>query len=446
MIDQEMLDTIQRELSTISKAIEEKFNKFGETSSEVKELQAKMQEIAKEFTERKHQFEVEQLKTGSFTKERKSYLDTKADELALAHALCVDHKTGTFKQAAWERVKSLPEFAEVIKAFGDVDAMTTSGSGTGADWIPTAFSTTLYEEIWLQLEIARLFRRIPMPAPTYVLPFSPGRIIPLAGTEGGTVAKKKPTTDKITLTAKKIMAIVEMTDEFEADSLVPALNFLRQQLIDAFALAQETMALNGEDTGNHIYASGQEPGATDVRSLVNGIRKDAMAKGASVDFGAASGFTADNLRALRTKMGKYGKKPSDLAYIVSIADYNKMLGFTGYQALYQYARPVTTYGELGNIDGIPILVSELIPGASTDASDAPGLLNASGLWDNSVKTKTTCVLVNRNGYLWGDRKEFELELWRNPMNQTTNLIGSQRLDFAAVGSDTSKFCSVGYNY
>lgn len=448
-MDKAIVEQLEKAVAQLTLTIKEKFDEFGATSGEVKELQAKLAEVQKEFSEKRHQFEISQMKTATLDRARKSEVETRLDELFLAKALCHDVATKSFNKAAFDKIKSLPVYQDAIKTaatFDAVSGMTSTGSGTGDEWVPEAFSSTLFEEIWLSLEVAKLFRRIPMPAPTYTLPFNPGRIIALAGTEGASVAKQTPSTDKLVFTAKKIMAIVEMTDEFEQDSLVPALNFLRTQIIDAFALGQETMCLNGEISGNKLYASSHTPASTDVRSLVNGIRRDAMNLSAKVDFGAASGFTADNLRALRTQMGKYGKKPGDLAYIMDIAQYNSCLGFTGYQYLYQYgAGAVVLSGELGRLDGIPIIVSELLPGGTTDAADALGLLNASGVWDDTTKTKKTCVLVNKNGYMWGDRTDFSLELWRNPLSQTTNLIGSQRLDFERVGSDTAKFCAVGYN-
>lgn len=448
-MDKQMVEALEKNVAQLTALIQEKFEKYGAMSDEVKSLQGELATARKEWSEKKHQFDIQQTINANYDKAKKAELETRLDEIVIFKALCHDVETKSFNKAAFDKFTKIPVYAEALKAFGDVSAMTTGATGEGKEWIPEAFSSTLHEEIWLALEVAQLFGRIAMPAPTYTLPFSPGRMIALAGTEGGTVAKTKGKTDKITFTAKKIMAIVEMTDEFEQDSLVPALNFLRGQLIDAFSLGQETMCLNGQASGNAIYASGKEPAATDVRSLVSGIRNDAMAMGAKVDFGAASGFTADNLRALRTQMGKYGKRPSDLAYVVTMADYNKMLGFSGYQTLYSYGQgAVLLNGELGRIDNIPIIVSELLPGAAvaTDAADALGGLNASGVWDDTTKTKTTCVLVNKNGYYWGDRKEFNLELWRNPLYQTTNLIGSQRLDFQKVASDTAKFAAVGYNY
>lgn len=438
----EVIESLQKDIAQLTKEMSEKKEKGLE--SEVKELSDKLAGVLKEQAERKHQFEVSK----AIPTDKKE-IETRIDELMIAKALCVNVDTKQFDQEAYNRIARLPQYQDAIKAFGDVSAMQTGSAGEGQEWIPTAFSSTLYEEIFLSLEIAKLFGRIQMPAPTYVLPFRPSRLIAHAGTEGGTVTKDKGKTGKITFDAKKIMSIVEMTDEFEQDSLVPALNFLRQQLIEGFALAQETMCLNG-DSGTTIYSSA--PGnSEDARRLVDGIREDATnaAKGnAAVDL-SSGGFSAANLRSLRTKMGKYGKKPSDLAYIVNMDQYNKILAFDGYQKLYDYGQgAVLLAGELGRIDNIPIIVTELLPEAAraADAPDALGGLNASGVWDNTTKTKGTVVLVNKNGYLWGDRKEFRLELWRNPLNLTTNLIGSQRLDFQKVGATTAPFTAVGINF
>lgn len=447
-MEKQIVDALEKTVAQLTDTIKSKFDEFGGLTAEVKELQAKLADVNKEWKEKKHQFEVSQTFSKSIDKARKAELETRLDEIVLFKALCHNVDTKQFNKAAFDKLLKLPVYADAIKAFGDVSAMTTVATSEGVDWIPQAFSSTLQEEIWLGLEVAKLFRRMPMPAATYTLPFSPGRLIALAGTEGGEVAKQKGKTGKIVFTAKKIKAVVEMTDEFEEESLVPALNFLRGQLIEAFALGQETMVING-DTGQNIYVAGKVPGASDVRSLVRGVRADAMSTGAKVDFGAASGFTAANLRALRTTMGKYGKKPSDLAYVVTMADYNKMLAFDGYQKLYEYgAGSVLLNGELGRIDNIPVIVTELLPlgGVGTDTADSLGGLNVSGVYDDITETKTTCILTNRNGYCWGDRSEFSLELWRNPLAQTTNLIGSQRLDFQKVSAAANRFSAVGFNY
>lgn len=440
---QEQIATLQKDVAQLTQLMVEKSAKGQDR--DVKDLSDKLAAAQKELSERKVQFAVQEQGKSDLTKKE---VATRLDELYIAKSLCVNVDTGAFDRAAFNKVKEMPMYAEAIKAAATFDAVfadTTTGVATGAEFIPKGFSAQMQNEIWLALEVAGMFGRMQMPASDWTLPFNPGRIIAQAGAEGTAVEKKQAATGKLTFSAKKIMSIVEMTDEFEQDSIVPALNFIRQQLIDGFALAQETMALNG-DTGTALYSVAKT--GYDARKLVKGIRADAMTTGAKVD-AATGGLNEDNLRAARALMGKYGKKPSDLAVIVTMADYNKMLKFSAYQSLYSFGPDaVIKAGELGKFDGIPIIVSELLPvaGVTTDAADSLAGLNASGVYDGTTHTKNTAVIVNSKGYSWGDRKEFSLELFRNVYSQTTNLIGSQRLDFQKISSATAKNCAVLYNY
>jgi HK97 family phage major capsid protein len=443
----EQIESLQKDVVQLTQIMGEKAAK--DQSADVKELSDKLAAVIAESKEKKIQFASAQ---GSASTLEKKELETRMDELFVASALCTK-KDGSFDAAAYKTIVTLPVYQDAIKAFPDQLPMNTVTSTEGLEFIPTSFSSTLQEEIWLALEVASFFGRISMPASTYKLPFSPGRLIARAatggisgGSEQGTVTHVKGKTAQLTFTAKKIMSIVDLTDELDFDSIVPALNFLRKQLIDGFALAQETMALNG-DTGTSTTVNAFT--GEDVRKLVNGIRADAVLASATLDLSAATTVTDANFRDLRAKMGKYGKKPSELAYVVNMATYNAMLKFSGYQALYQYNGAVTTTGELGRIDNIPIVVSELMPmgttagGSGTDAPDVPGGLTAAGKFDSGagVKTFGTAALVNKTAYMFGDRKEFSLELWRNPLTQTTSLIGSQRLDFQKILAAADKTCA-----
>lgn len=443
----EQVDALQKDIVQLTEVVKAKVADNG-ISAEVKELADKVSAVQAELKEKKHQFDV-----GTKLDISKKDLDTRMDELVIARALCTK-QDGTLDHGAYDRIAKMPTYADAVKAFGDVYATDSTTAGSAAEFVTPGFSPTLLEEIWLALQVGALFKRINMPNPTYTLPFLPGRIIAKAGSEGGTVNKTKVKSSKIVFTAQKIMSIVEMTDEFEQDSIVPALNLLRTQLIDGFALAQETMCLNGDNTTDNALLYGAALATDDCRKLVKGIRADAMdSAGANAKKDLATGgITADNLRALRVFMGKYGKKPSDLAYIMSMADYLKCLdstAFPNYQTLYTYgANAQILTGELGRVDNIPIIVTELLPGAgvATDAADVLGGLNASGKFDGTTYTKGTVVLVNKNAYQWGDRSDFTLRLWLNPLNGTTNLIGNTRLDFEKVTAKANPTCSVGYNF
>ena len=420
-------------------------------NDEVKGLTDALAKVQADLQDRKIQFQVanDGLKIGA---DERKQLERKRDELFIASAL-LTRKDGSMDQGAYKAIAERPEYRDALKAGigGDtpgtsqVTGLTSQGTDVnfGSDFLVEGFSTTLLEDIYLKLEVSALFKRFSMPSATYSFPFSYTQVTAHQVTEGLAPDKDRLATGKLTFEAKKLMANIDFTDEFEMDSVIAVLPLVRERIIDAFALAQEQIVINGDKLGgalgsalnlNGLVATAGAPGAKDARRLEDGIRKS-VAASAKVDL-STGGFSAANMRTLRTKMGKYGKSPSELAYIVRMADYNAALAFTGYQSLYQYASAVTTTGELGRIDGIPIIVSELIPEN----------LNATGIYDNVTTTLTTCMLVNKAALMWGDRNSFGLELFRNPYTQTTSLIGSQRLDLKLVTSPTATPIAVGYNY
>lgn len=441
----EEIAKLQSEVVELTRLMKEKSDKGYD--SEVKSLSDQLIELQKEVkaaNERKMQFDAGY---GKPEKVNKKELQTKCDELFIASAL-LTRKDGSLDKAAFDAIKEAPEYRDVVKDAGisttSASTLQSSASGDGGEFIPTGFSAQLLEEIWLKLEIANLFQRFTMPNATYHFPLVTDRLTARKATEATAITKDSFTTDEIIFTAKKIMANVDFSDELDQDSILAVLPLVRRKIIEAFALGQEQIVLNGDTTSGATNLNGDLTSTPeDVRLTVKGLRALANS-GDKISF-ASGGFSADNLRALRSGMKKYGKSPSDLVYIMSMKDYNTALGFTGYQALYQYAGAVTTTGELGRIDNIPIIVTELLP--STGDGTTAGV-NTTGVKDATAanNTKNICGLVNKNAYMWGDRKQFGLETFRNPYTQTLSLIGSQRLDFQKVLPATDPTAVFGINY
>lgn len=430
----EAIETLKRDIVGITKDQAEKIEKG---QLEFKELTDKVVELQKELADRKVQFEAQTSKTDGITAD----VAHKADELYIAQALMrTEH--GQVKTESLKRLQGMGEYKDaidVIKATG----LTFGGQNIGANidgnyLVPTGFSSQLYREVFLRLQLAAQFGRMTMGAPHYKLPFLLNRIRGRKGAEATAPTKDKAQFDQLSFDAKKIMANLEFTYELDDDALIPVLPLVREELVKAFALIQDEICLNGDTTTGAGNINGDISGADAEDGLLvqNGIRKLTGSGAQAVDF-ASGGLSADNLRSLRTKMGKYGISPSELFYAVSVTDYNKILGFSGYQFLYQYgAGAVIANGELGKIDGIPIIVSELVPSTG---------LGANG-WATGGGTKGTVGLINKTGFLWGDWKQLLVESFRYPLNQTTNLIGSQRLDFQKITSPTATPAAFGVNY
>lgn len=437
----EMLEKLQSEVANLTRTMAEKA--ASNHDAEVKELSAKLTDVQKELADRKNQFELGKVVTAD-----QKQVDSRMDELFIASAL-LRTKSGAL-DPVMDTLIQKAEYRDSLKASGiTVDANTSVLVGGGAEIIPTSFSSTMLSEIFLELEIANLFQRINMPSATFVFPFAPKRVIARTAVEAVAPTKDKANTGNITFNAKKLMANVEFTDELEMDSITAVLPFIRKQLIDGFALAQETACLNG-DLGTTIYTAAAGASSEDARRLLNGIREDSknVAKANNLLQGVTD--VAAALRTMRASMKKYGKKPSDLAIIVDMSTYNKLITNTAFQSLYSYGAGATLLtGELGRFDNIPIIVTELLPQTGVTVESGPdslGQVNTAGVYDATTSANNTskiCVMVNKNAYMWGDRKQFALETFRNPFTQSLNLIGAQRLDFKKVLTAADPTVAVG---
>lgn len=438
----ELIEKLQAELAGLTKTIEEKSAKGLE--AEVAELSGKVVALSKELGEKKHQFDVaQQMFAKPDVAERKA-IDAKLDELFIAQAL-LTRKDGTTDRAKLAEVANLGDYRTALKASGFTndptvpDGLVSGGDGTpahfGSDLVVPGFSSTLLEEIFLKLQVADLFPRFNMPNATYTFPFATGRLTARRGLEGRAVTKDKFATNNLQFVAKKLMSVVDFTDELEADAIIPVLGLIRERLIEGFALAQEQIVINGDVDIESTGINGALADAEDARGVAKGIRCIALADGCKVDF-AGNKVTDTGLRDMRAAMGKYGLAPSELAYVISIAQYNHILKtFTNYQALHTYgAGAVILKGELGRLDNIPLIITELLPEnlAATGKYDVAG-------------TKSTLALVNKKGLMWGDRAGFALETFRNPLTQQTSLIGSQRLDLQKITVGDAKPLCVGVN-
>lgn len=438
----EQIEALQRDLAGLTADLKVKLE--NDQTAEVKALSEQVAKLSSEVSERKHQFaaQTEKLKLG--VEERKA-AESKMDELFIASALLLK-KDGTLDRAKYKELAAKDEYRDAIKASGfdnnplTPDGQVSGGDGTpenyGSDFIVEGFSKTLLEEIWLSLEVADLFPRFNMPSPTYNFPFAQEKLTARRGLEGRAVQKDKFQTGKLQFNAKKLMSVVDFTDEVQADAIIPMLPLIRQKLIEGFAEAGEQIAINGDTDMTAAGINGEITDTEDARGTVGGLRYHAFNDGTTVDFGG-TGVTSDLMRDLRAAMGKYGKNPGDLAYVLTMQEYLRVLKtFSAYQAFDTYGHnAVIARGELGRLDNIPLIVTELMPEN----------LAASGKYDGVTTDKTSVALVNKQALMWGDRAAFSLETYRNPYTQTESLIGSQRLDLQKVTSATSTPIALGIN-
>jgi hypothetical protein len=321
-------------------------------------------------------------------------------------------------------------------------ALDTSASGGGTEWIPTDFTGRLWELVRVQGSVVPLFPMIQMPTQVYTPPIQLGRVVSYMHNEqtADTGQTKMPVGDgntlsgKITLTSKGHSARVLTSKEQEEDSIVPILPWLQQQVVMALAEGREDAIINGDTAGSQ---DSDDTNAAGHNRMWNGLRYLALNNSLSYDLAT---LTLSNIRAnLRANMLKYGVLPQNLALICDLRTYIKLVDLDAVTTMEKFGPMATVLrGQLGVLDGIPVIVSEW----------ARSGLNASGVYDGVTTTKGSLLLVYRNGYVFGERRTATVQVLRELYAESDQdaVITKERVAFSPTHPIASNpTVTIGYN-
>lgn len=79
-------------------------------------------------------------------------------------------------------------------------------------------------------------------------------------------------------------------------------------------------------------------------------------------------------------------------------------------------------GQVAVIAGAPVIVSDYL------TAD----LNASGVYDNTTKTRTGYLLVNRDAYMMGNYKPLTIDVDREIVNGAVEVVATRRTIFKCM--------------
>lgn len=341
------------------------------------------------------------------------------------------------------RIKSLnswKEFNEFAKA------MDTSTTAEGAEFIPDALSGSLLETIRHQEMVAPLFQQIMVPNSPFTIPTNgAATLATLAGQVATVVAafdstEQTPTTGEMTFTAKKARGRYQISTELTEDSAIAIFPFARGEIVKSIARATDRAIINGQLGGYANLDSGTAIAASDYRLAWNGLRYFwyAAAYGNNAAGLDLSTFSYDNLTTLRGKMGLYAMYPSQLAWLTSVSAYLKrFLSLDEVLTLDKLGPNATVLsGQVLTFQGAPVVVSEFMQEN----------LNASGIYDASTTDKTAILLVNREVFKLGIRRDVEILVERDNINDVYQMVAFKRQDFQPTITPSSSVNPVGCGY
>lgn len=329
-----------------------------------------------------------------------------------------------------QRIKSLKQFKEITEF---AKAMDIATSTEGSELIPTELSGQIEDMVRMDLTIAPLFRQIPMPQSPFKLPVHTG------DTEATLLAEKTavisafdsteqtPTSTAVTFTASKARSRIQVSAEITEDAAIAIMPYVFENASRGIACAVDEAIVNG-DNGTTHFDTGYTVGSTDFRRAWDGLRYhfQTTLSAHGID---ASTFNEAKLKHIRSEMGKYGVKPSQLAYLCGVKTYlKKILGLDNLQTLDKYGpNAVVLTGEALKVDGVPVVVSEYVMEN----------LNASGIYDASTTDRSEVLVVNRNAWGLGHYRPISVDSEKDIINDVYQIVAFKRCSFMPLYTPTA---------
>jgi HK97 family phage major capsid protein len=352
------------------------------------------------------------------------------------------------KKGAGELTSFRPYMESAVEHAVRAGLISPDVAGSGSEWVPEYFSATLIQDVYYEARLLSLIPRFSMTGAVVNVPTLGSRPktyraagartqddFAVPGSRVSQVVSGRKTFD-----AEKLQIIIGMAEEIEEDTAIAVAPLLRNIMVQAMAADLEDAVVNGSvlltdldnaNATNKLWAT--TTGVEDVRNAWDGLRKYAIADSATVDAGGTTAFKVADLLALKTALGVYGSGTmrDNCVYVVGPDMEALILGLSEVLTMDKYGPQATLVtGEIARIWGIPIVSSGAVYGPNQGVG-----LNASGVYDGVTQTASTGLLLHRNGFWLGDRRQVRVESERSIIAGSQFIVASWRGDFQKVATN-----------
>ncbi|MEX2598380.1 MAG: phage major capsid protein [Dehalococcoidia bacterium] len=323
-------------------------------------------------------------------------------------------------------------------------AMDSTTAGAGEELVSTEAARQLWADVNLEAAVASLFETVPMPTNPFDIPLQLGDVHWYPGTPNTATSATALTTAKQTLTAYELVGMVPWAYELEEDAVVAMMAEVRATLLRNAAQVLDDMLLNADTTTtNNINHDGSSLStSTDGKAqyligfdgLLHLPLEDHSAQGNSLGGAPEAGM----FNELRRMVGRYGVRPSEQAFVTDVATFIASQAIEEFQTLDKLGPNATLLtGQLGSVEGIPVIVSEQMALANAD-----GTVNASGTGND----KGRLLLVNRTQWRKGFKRELLIETERDVQKRQNVMVVSMRLAFSERTGDRANATHTALHY
>ena len=304
-------------------------------------------------------------------------------------------------------------------------AMDSTTAGAGGELVDTQEARALWDDVNLETSIAPLFNTVQMPSNPFQIPLQLGDVNWYPGTENVAARGSALTTARQTLTAYELVAEVPWSYDLDEDGVIAMMEELRRSLLRNAREVIDDVLLNSDTTRtNNINADGATISPTDAGKAqwllgFDGILHLPLVDNSSQANNHQAAVSDDMFNEVRAKLGKYGVRPSEVAYICDINTYIRALSIGNFRTLDKFGPQATVLtGQLGAVEGVPVIVSEQMRPA-----DADGKVTDSG----NTATTGRLLILNRTQWLVGFKRELAIETVRDPQKRQNIMVVSFRI-------------------
>lgn len=315
-------------------------------------------------------------------------------------------------------------------------ALTSSGSATGDELVPTEMANELWQDFFLASKVVPNMIPVDMPTNPFDVPLGLGDVTWRKGSENTATTASDPATAKSTLTATEQVTEQNWSYTLNEDAVIAMAPSLRERLAISGAEQMDAFALNADATnaatGNiNLDDANPDDDSCYISDGQDGLRHLWLADntGQNIDAGGDALADADVLSML-VAMGKYAVNPDQCRMVCDVSTYLK--GFLNLDTVITIDKfgpqAVVLTGQLAAYRGIPIIVSASHPLGESDGK----VSTTSG---NNTLGSVTCW----NKMMWyvGFLRELLIEMDRDIQKRQYIMVTSFREAVAAHGTRAS---------
>lgn len=322
-------------------------------------------------------------------------------------------------------------------------AMTSTGSTTGDELVPTDMAASLWDDIYAATRVASLLVPQPMTSDPMDISLSLGDATFRKGTQNTATTASDLATAKSTLTTTEQVAEVNWSYTLEEDAVIAMMPAIRAGLARNAAEYVDRFVLNADatnaGTGNINLDDADPPDDSYYLSDgQDGIRHQWIVDNSGQAVAGGGDALADaDMRSMFGKLGKYFQDAqNDVVIVTDYSTYLKgMLALTNVVTVDKMGAQATILtGQLGSYMGVPIVPSNFHP-----------LGEADGKCSTTAGSNTLGSVSCFNRQMWrlGYRRGVTIEVDRDIQKRQYILVCSFRIAVGTRGTRASNTHTAG---